>query len=180
MGSYWNEDWLAYSIDNNIYILGGKYPSYGKNEASKLKEKLARELDYVPQLLSVNANQRVAVFSGDNKLTSYDMETKDYFDVELSSPLTNINWIDDYLLWQNNDNSIIVRDFDGENRRTIIPKVDNPLPVIISENNRWLYWFDIVEEETKTDATDNTPSDADPVATTETKIKYTLKRKSLQ
>lgn len=180
MGSYWNEDWLAYSIDSNIYVLGGKYPSYGKNEANKLKEKLARELDYTPQLLSVNTNQRVAVFSGNNKLTSYDMETKDYFDVELSSPLTNINWIDDYLLWQNNDNSIIVRDFDGENRRTIIPKVDNPFPIIISENNRWLYWFDIVEEETKTDANDDTPSDADPIATTETKIKYTLKRKSLQ
>ena len=180
MGSYWNEDWLAYSVDKNIYVLGGKYPSYGKNEASKLKEKLERELDYTPQLLSVNANQRIAVFSGDNKMTSYDMETKDYFDVELSTPLTNINWIDGYLLWQNTDNSIIVRDFDGENRRKVVSNVDNPFPVIISENNRWLYWFDIVEEETKTDKDQDTPSDSDPVATTETKIKYTLKRKTLQ
>lgn len=180
MGSYWNEDWLAYSIDNDIFILGGKYPSYGKNEASKLKTKLERKLDYTPQLLSVNANQRIAVFSGENKMTSYDMETKDYFNVELPAPLTNINWIDDYLLWQNTESSIIVRDFDGENRRKVISNVDNPFPVIISENNRWLYWFDLVEEEIKTDASEATPSDADPVTTTETKIKYTLKRKALQ
>jgi hypothetical protein len=108
------------------------------------------------------------------------METKDYFDVELASPLTNINWIDSYLLWQNVDNNIIVRDFDGDNRRKVISNVDNPFPVTISENNRWLYWFDIVEEETKTDKDQDTPSDSDPVTTTETKIKYTLKRKSLQ
>ena len=180
MGSYWNEDWLAYSVDKEIFVLGGKYPSYGKNEVAKLKSRLERELDYTPQLLSVNANQRVAVFSGNNSMTSYDMETKDYFDVELASPLTNINWIDGYLLWQNVDNNIIVRDFDGDNRRKVISNVDNPFPVVISENNRWLYWFDIVEEETKTDKDQDTPSDSDPVATTETKIKYTLKRKTLQ
>lgn len=179
MGSYWNEDWLAYSIDKKIYILNGKYPSYGKNEVSKLKLKLERDLDYSPQLLSVNANQRVVVFSGDKYITSYDMETKDYFDTEISAQLTNINWIDDYLLWQNVDNAIIVRDFDGANRRKVISNVDNPFPVIISENNRWLYYFDIVEEETSTDADEDTPSDSDPVSTTETKIKYTLKRKSL-
>lgn len=179
MGSYWNEDWLTYSIDKRIYILGGKYPSYGKNETSKLKVKLERDLEYTPQLLSVNANQRIAVFSGDKKLTSYDFETKDYFDIDISAPLTNINWIDSYLFWQNIDNTVVVRDFDGNNRRKIISNVDNPFPIIISENNRWLYYFDLVEEETSTDADSEAPSDADPVATTETKIKYTLKRKAL-
>jgi hypothetical protein len=180
MGSYWNEDWLAYSVNKQIFILGGKYPSYGKNDVSKLKTKLERELDYTPQLLSVNANQRIAVFSGDNKMTSYDIETKDYFDTELTVPLTNITWIDSYLLWQNVDNAIVVRDFDGNNRRKVASNVNNPFPAIISENNRWLYYFDIVEEETKTDANAEAPSDADPVTATETKIKYTLKRKSLQ
>ena len=180
MGSYWNEDWLAYSFNNHIYVLGGKYPSYGKNEANKLKEKLSRELDYKPQLLSVNANQRIVVFSGDTKLTSYDMETKEDFDVELAAPLTNINWIDGFLLWQNVDGDIIVRDFDGSNRRKIASKVDTPFPAVISENNRWLYYFDIIEEDAKTDADAKTPSDADPVTTTETIIKYNLKRKSLQ
>ena len=180
MGSYWNEDWLTYSIDQQVYVLSGKYPSYGKNEASKLKTKFERKLDYVPQLLSVNANQRIAVFSGDDKLTSYDIETGDYFDAGLAAPITNITWIDSYLLWQNVDNAIIVRDFDGNNRRKVVSNVNNPFPVVISENNRWLYYFDVVEEETSTDADKDTPSDSDPVATTETKLKYTLKRQSLQ
>jgi len=179
MGTYWNEDWLAYSVDQQAYILSGKYPSYGKNDSSKLKTRFDHKLDYKPQLVSVNANQRIVVFSGDNKMTSYDLETKERYDAELAAPITNITWIDDYLVWQNVKNSIVVRDFDGTNRRKIISKVDNPFPVIISENNHWLYFFDMVEEETKTDADENTPSDSDPVATTETTLKYILKRQAL-
>ena len=180
MGSYWNEDWLAYSVDKNIYVLGGKYPSYGKNEVSKLKTRLDRELDYIPQLLSVNANQRIAVFSGDSKMTSYDLETKDYFDTDLSAQLTSINWIDDYLLWQNVENSIVVRDFDGDNRRQIISNVDNPLPVIISENNKWLYYFDMIEEKVVEEENKDTPSDSDIADTAKTVTKFILKRKALQ
>ena len=179
MGTYWNEDWLAYSIDKQIFILGGKYPSYGKNDTSKLKVRLDRKLDYMPTLLSVNANQRIAIFSGDNQMTSYDLETKEYFDTELPAPLTNINWLDDYLVWQNSESAIYVRDFDGANHRKIIPNVDNPLPVAISENNRWLYYFDVVEEEIPTDNETDAPSDSDPVAAPETVLKYIFKRRTL-
>lgn len=179
MGSYWNEDWIAYSTDKKIHILGGKYPSYGKNEVSKLKSRLDRELDYIPQHLSVNASQRIAVFAGDNKMTSYDIETKDYFDTELTATLSNINWIDDYILWQNVDSSIIIRDFDGYNRRKIISNVSNQLPVIITENNKWLYFFDMVEQEVVKETDKDTPSDSDVVNTPETVTKFILKRKAL-
>lgn len=179
MGTYWNEEWLIYSVDKNVKLISGKYPSYGKNDVSKLKTTFERELDYVPQLLSVNANQRVAVLSGEKRLTSYDVETKDSFDIKLDNTLTNINWLDTYLIWQNIDSTIIIRDFDGDNRREIISDVNNPFPVAISENNKWLYYFDATEEESATDADSKAPSDAAPVNTTETTIKYKLKRKAL-
>lgn len=180
MGTYWNENWLAYTINKRLYILGGRYPSYGRDKASSLKTKLERDINYLPQLMSVNFNQRVIVVSGDNQLTSYDTETKDCYDVELAAPLSNINWLDNYLIWQKTENSIYTRDFDGDNRRMIIADANNPFPVVITENNRWLYYFDVTEEETATDATNKTPSDSVPVSPTETAIRYTLKRKKLQ
>ena len=181
MGTHWGEEWLAYSIDKDIHIVSGKYPIYGKsNAASSLKPKLDRKLEYIPQLLSINANQRIIVFSGDKYLTSYDIETKNYYDAELDAPLTNISWLDGFLVWQNIDNTIIVRDFDGSNRRKIISDVDNPFPVVISENNKWLYYFDVAEKETANDAKDKTLSDSDPVSSTKTTLRYTLKREKLQ
>lgn len=173
MGTYWNEEWLAYSINKHIRIVSGKYPSYGKDRNNtSLKEKYSDKLSYVPQLLSTNDNQRIALFSGNNAITSYDIETKDRYDSKLSTALDNINWLDDYLIWQNENNSITVRDFDGGNVRTIIKKANAPFPVTISADNHWLYFF---YEETNTD-TKNNVSDQN----TTTSVKYILKRENLQ
>lgn len=180
MGSYWNEDWLAYSVDKRFTVISGKYPSYSKTEKKiSLKSIFSQTLDELPVLTSINPPQRIITIANDKSILSYDIETKTSYSFDIASPLTNINWLDDYLIWQNLDNAIVVRDFDGNNRRKVISDVDNPFPVIISENNRYLYYFNIVEEEVATDS-NNQPSDSDPVTTTETAIKYNLKRIKLQ
>lgn len=179
MGTYWSEEWLAYSVDQQLKIISGKYPNYDKDKKPSLEEKYDGKIDFLPQLASVNANQRILVLSGDNKLLSYDFETKEKYDVELSGPLTNINWLDTYIIWQTIDNKIVARDFDGDNRREIIPSVDNPFPAVISENNKYLYYFDITETESITEGADS-PSDADPTTNTENTLKYTLKRQKLE
>ncbi len=178
MGSYWNEDWLAYSINQNLIITSGKYPNY-KKDAKSLEERLNQQLSYTPQFISVNPNHRVVVLSGEQTLTSYDIETKDLYNAKLTADVTSLNWIDDFILWQNVDNSIVVRDFDGDNRRTIVNDINNSLPVIISENNRWLYYFAITESETVS-GNNNSPSDAAPSENVKTNITYTLKRKKLE
>lgn len=179
MGTYWSEEWLAYSAGQQLNIISGKYPSYEKDKASALKERLSRKLEFTPQLASVNANQRILVLTSDKSMLSYDFETKEQYDIELNATLTNITWLDDYLIWQNIDNSIITRDFDGDNRREIVSNVSNPFPAVISENNNYLYYFDMTETESAIEATDS-PSDADPTTNTEKSLKYTLKRQKLE
>ena len=179
MGTYWSEEWLAYSVDEQLVIISGKYPSYEKDKASSLKERLNHRLGFTPQLASVNANQRILILAGDESMFSYDLETKDNYSIKIASKLTNITWLDDYLLWQNIDNAIVTRDFDGDNRREIIPNVSNPFPAVISENNRYLYYFDMTETESVTEGTDS-PSDADPTTNTEKNLKYILKRQKLE
>ena len=181
MGGYWNEDWLAYSINKHFTVLSGKYPSYSKSEKkNSLKKTYEQELNEEPELASFNPPQRVIVLAGNNSITSYDIETKTSYNYNISTPLTSINWLDDYLLWRNSDNEIIIRDFDGNNRRKVASSTDNPFPVIISENNRYLYYFDAIKEETTSDPI-NTPSDSDSTTTTEeAATKHILKRIKLQ
>lgn len=179
MGTYWSEEWLAYSNNQELKVLSGKYPSFEKDKASSLKERLVRDLGFIPQLASVNANQRILVLTSEQSMLSYDFETKEEYDIKLAAELTNITWLDDYLIWQNINNTIVTRDFDGDNRREIIPNVSNPFPAVISENNNYLYYFDMTETESAIEAPDS-PSDADPTTDTTKNLKYTLKRQKLE
>ncbi len=146
MDTYWNEEWLAYSYDKEARILAGKYPSYGKQNSTTLKPILERSLDFTPSLISRGGKGNIIVFVGGKKMTSYDVETKRYYDADLGVEITKIHWLDDYLLWENVNNSIIVRDFDGRNRREIAKQANDKLPTVVSENNQWLYYFEIPTE----------------------------------
>jgi len=141
MGTHWNEEWIAFQAGNKIHILSGRYPSYGKDETDKLKVKLEEELDYTPLALLVSQKQRIIIFAGDHGYYHYDIETTDNGGVAIDNTITSINWLDDYILWYNVDGKVVIRDFDGSNRRTVAKKASANHPTIISENNRWLYYF---------------------------------------
>lgn len=170
MDTYWNEEWVAYSYDKELRILSGKYPSYGKNDNNTLKNTLERSLEFAPSLISRGGKGNIIVFVGGQNMTSYDIETKRYYDTDLGIKISKINWIDNFLLWENVDNNIVVRDFDGSNRRGVTKQTNASLPVAISENNRWLYYFEIPSESVE-EAEDGTKT---------TSITIELKREKLQ
>ena len=102
-------------------------------------------------------------------------ERKYQSDIEL----TKLNWLDDFLYWQSKDKTIVVRDFNGDNRRELLSDVLEELPITISANNRYLYFFTTEEipvitkdeakaeektEETTTETTEsNTPAATRPI-----------------
>ena len=162
MGSYWNESWIAYSVNNHISVHSGTYPSFDRPSKNSLKEFLKRDLEYTPNLASTNQLGRIVIFTGDTNVTSVDIETRDDFDTTTEKEVAKLNWLDSYLIWENVDNKIVIRDFDGDNRREIL-SVNNGQPINITENNRWLYFFEIKEADADEngeakEATKNTPS----------------------
>ncbi len=169
MGTYWNEEWLAYSYDKEIRILVGKYPSYGKQSTAAMKVALERSLNFSPKLISRGGKGNVIVFVGGKNMVSYDVETKRYYDTDLGLEITKVNWLDDFLIWENVEDNIIVRDFDGRNRRIIAKQANAKLPSIVSENNQWLYYFEIPTEAIEETETGTVPS-----------ITINLKREKLQ
>ena len=178
-GTYWGEDWAAYSINNTIYLMGGHYPSFDKPSKNTLKSILRRELSYTPTALLRDTEQHIAVFSDGTNRTAFDFETKDYFDSHTETAVT-AHWLDDYLLWYGTSNKIFIQDFDGSNHREIISEINNPLPVCLSENNRWLYFFTIIAEDPEeTTPEENTEATAEAEIGT-AKTQYILKRRKLE
>lgn len=181
MGTYWGDNWFAYNIDNKVTILTGTPPSADKPRNNTLKTLLSRDLEYTPQHISANNNQRLVVFATDHNLMSYDVETRNYYDSSFESTLTSINWLDDFLFWQRHEDKIIIQDFDGGNRRELLKKVNTQLPIALSENNKWLYFFELTEEVDEKNIDSTVTTDEGAVETnTETKLVYTLKREKLQ
>ncbi len=111
---------------------------------------------------------------------AYDVETRNYYDSTFDSPLASINWLDDFLLWQHHENKIIVQDFDGGNHRELLKNINTQLPIVLSENNKWLYFFTLTEEVDDSANTDNTTDNGSAEKAAETKLVYTLKREKLQ
>ncbi len=167
MGTYWNVSWLAFSTDQHIEFYGGNYPSYDKK--SSLKQLISKDLDFTPSTISVNNTGRIVTLAGASQFASIDTETNKLFTAAFDSESSGINWLDDYLFWEIVQEKIIVRDFDGDNRREVITNVNCELPVVISENNRWLYYFIIEVPE----------DDGDVLSAPSTETIYTLKRLKL-
>lgn len=142
-GTYWSDNWIAYTVDQELRILSGSYPSYDKPSKNSMKELAKQELGFAPTLVSVNENQSLVIFASGKQVYTVDIETADHFNYEADADLTSINWLDEYLTWQYVDDKIIVRDFDGYNRRELINKSNNQFGVLLTQNDDWLYFFDL-------------------------------------
>ncbi len=188
MGTYWGDNWLAYTINKQLNIDSGKYPSFDKpSNSSTLKNIVKHTLNSTPNLVSVNEGQRIIIYANDKNVTSIDIQTKNHYIYEADEALTKINWLDEYLIWQRSGDKIIVRDFDGYNRREIISKSNNDYGILLTENSNWLYYFNLKTNakdltdcaDMNTEATGITSTDC--VSTEkETVNEYTLKREALR
>lgn len=158
LGTYWSEEWLAYSTDNKLTILTGNYPTYDKNNKNSLKTSLKRELDYSPNQISLTSEQRIVAYANANRVMSFDFETKDYYDIQLGSD-TGAYWLDDYIIWQNEGDKITIRDFNGNNYRELITDASDASPLCLAANNKWLFYFAIEESTTDNESATNAATD---------------------
>ncbi len=162
-GTYWSDNWISYSVDNEFRVLAGSYPSYDKPSKDSMKERTKQELAFIPSLVSVNENQSLIIVAKGKQVYTFDIETSHHFTYEVDADLTSINWLDEYLTWQYVDDKIVVRDFDGHNRRELISESNNSFGVLLTENDDWLYFFDL--KLTQPEPTNCTNTDSDSAIT---------------
>lgn len=176
LGTYWGEEWLSYSVNNKVTILSGKFPSYDKPSKNSLKVSLKREIDYSPSYISSSNEERIVTYAATGHIMAFDFETKDYYDIKLDSE-SPTHWLDDYIIWQYEEGKVAIHDFNGQNYRDLITDTNNELPICLTANNKWLYYFDIKEQE---QTTNETTEEATASSESDTQIiQYILKREKL-
>ena len=186
MGTYWGSEWIAYNSGAKIIIQSGKYPSSNKDEKT-LKTIKKEELSFSPTIASANQEQRIIAFANSGNYYTFDMENKTSSSFATDSDISDINWLDNFLIWQKHEDKLVERDFNGSNRRELVQDLNNDFPAVITANNKYLYYFDRVEQETVVATTGEEVAPTEEVPATEeiateptVLVTYTLTRELLQ
>ena len=187
-GTYWSKDWLVYNLDNKLIIRRGNYPIYNKTKDSDFAITKEIELKFTPAITTHNSDERIIITANGADVYTYDVIYTTEREYRSDIEITSINWLDDFLYWQAKGQTIVVRDFNGDNRREILNETLGTLPVTISANNRYMYFFTSEEIPVIDKTTDTTKESTTEVPTTDssnsenttnTKTIYHLTREKL-
>lgn len=161
---YYDQDYLAYTVDNELTIYYGKLPTYSAGEADlaalgSLLEK--RTLAAAPTHLSVSPAGEYIVARREAEFMVADVDTGEVY--EYQAPNATLRWLDDSMMYAVVDGQKLeVWDFDSTNQRTLVtrkpevlaePKLETVMTkntdesaklatydVAVAPNERWLYY----------------------------------------
>lgn len=137
-------------VDINEYF-GDHYLAIGRGTSLEIyKDPETKERKKFATTTSVSAlswlrfgnNGRFVVAGTGSQFTSYDLETREKFDVNLpgtaADPAKPLQWLDDFYLVSTADNDLRITEFDGANQHVIAPSISG-IPVTLSSNGRFMY-----------------------------------------
>lgn len=96
------------------------------------------ELDFIPETLEIGGSGGFIFMQSGTNVAVLDMEISQIITWTLDS--TDYGWLSSGMLYAIKDGSLIVYDFDGQNRRELSNGVSSNFPVSITDN-KWLYYF---------------------------------------
>ena len=133
---YLGEVYLNYLIGQKLYAYkASEFPIEG--QAFEMEEVLTKDLSITPNTFKVSDNGQFIVMTNEEKIALMDAETEQVYEYALENG--RYFWLDDYLIGVVADGKLVVRDFDGTNRRELT-KMSGEYPAIISVNGKWLYY----------------------------------------
>ncbi len=92
-----------------------------------------------PKFISFSANARFIMAQSGKKFALYDAETvrRTYYESSLNIPVEyKALWMDGHRIVVNNDNKVVVFDYDGINRQTLVPIIPGSRAYFDREYNR--------------------------------------------
>lgn len=150
--AYYDDEYLIYTVGSKIYIYAGEYPIYtaemkkeGNNKLlldsddSTLSFALEYNFGFVPESLTVSRGGEYVLAKQGKNIVSIDLDTNKIVGYESRSD--KIKWIDDSMLYDVLGDGIVVWDFDGTNEREVVKSGASAWPVMISGNNKYLYYI---------------------------------------
>lgn len=160
---YYDEDYMIYVVGDKTTVLYGSVPSYheGENNDAVANLQILVEdmlLQAEPDKVSVSPDGEYVVAQKENRFMTIDLDMGDLYEYDAGA--SRVKWLADGMMYDVDDAGLKVWDFDNTNVRTLVrvgDEKDNneddssevttlskwPLvkyPVVIANNDRWLYY----------------------------------------
>ena len=142
IGRNFSDDYVAIAEGNMVTILTGTLPSAGASDSNGLRTYGTLQLNGAVTNLSFSEKGDYVLAQSGTEFMSYEVEhqraTPGTIVSTTSQPVTPFKWLDAAHLWNDDNNSLTMRDFDGTNVHTIMPVVSG-FGATLSSNGTFFY-----------------------------------------
>ncbi len=128
IGKFYEDQYFAVIIDDVISLY----------KVEDFSEFGSFELSFSPAQIKVGHDSDFILAYDEDSFATIDMESSSL--KEWTAENNDFGWLDNYMVYTVADGELIVRDYDGLNRRVLADNVSSRLPVTIT-NDKWLYYF---------------------------------------
>lgn len=139
---YFGDDYLALAENNSVTIMAGSLPTGNTQEATTLRQFAQFNLSSKLTSLSFNVRGEFVLAQAGSEFISYEIEHKrsnsGVFARAEGQDGSRLKWLDRAHLWNDDNNQLSMRDFDGINLHVIMP-VQAGFDASLSQNGRYFY-----------------------------------------
>ena len=134
-------NYILYMVDNKLYVYNGSILPTGEDDISNMTLVNEVETGIIPNEVTVSRNGELVIFRNDTKVLVYDTEVEKWHEYDYGDRATR--FLDDFILYrfESDSGKILAWDFDNTNYRTIVNNGGSKYDLIISNNNRYLYYI---------------------------------------
>lgn len=142
LGRYFGDDYVAIAENTHVTILTGSLPNSGDASPTGLRKYGTLQLQSPITALSFSDKGDYVLAQSSGEFMSFETEYRRTASGTVTpaegKPATNLKWLDTAHLWNDDTNSLIMRDFDGSNAHTIMPVVSG-FGASLSSNGTFFY-----------------------------------------
>jgi hypothetical protein len=137
---YFNQDYVAIADGKKVDIVRGSYPSTA-DDTTSLVPYATFTFSRDVQWLDMSGNSRFVVAQTGDAFMSYDLERQTLAPEATlagTGDSRKLRWLDDYYVWSDRSDTLVMREFDGANEHTI-NAVTTGFDATFSQNGKYLY-----------------------------------------
>ncbi len=142
VGRYFSDPYVAIAEGNMVTILAGSLPSEGAADTGSLRTSSSFTLKGAVTALSFSKEGAFVVAQSGSEFAGYEVEHKRVGTSSVAAahgtPAGTLRWLDEAHLWNDDGDTLVMRDFDGANSHSIMP-VTSGFGVTLSTNGKFMY-----------------------------------------
>lgn len=162
LAKYYDEDYLAYFVDDKLTVYYGAVPNYHENEKADDNVELANlkvllldeSFAVVPGSFATSPEGDYLLATSDKHYMVVNLDAGDIFEYDVET--TKVQWLDASMMATVVDGTLKVWDYDFTNRRELVTNKKREdlaevttyseaellnYPAVITSNNKWLYYL---------------------------------------